>query len=107
VIEAVPGASAGMADDKREAMFAGARSACRRAVSVSRKISPMRSVPRHGVLRDRLDRARRHCLRDVMIDHTTVRTHDLEGTRAFLDEPVLGRKLGEQLLKERLRRSGA
>jgi hypothetical protein len=32
---------AGMADDKREAMFAGAAHACRRAVSVNRKISPM------------------------------------------------------------------
>jgi hypothetical protein len=34
-----------------------------------------------------------HCLRDVMLDHATVRTHDLEGTRAFL-VAVLGRKLG-------------
>jgi hypothetical protein len=40
-----------------------------------------------------------------MLEHGTVRTPDLEGTRAFL-EPVLGRKLGEQRLKEKPRRSG-
>jgi hypothetical protein len=37
-----------------------------------------------------------------VLDRGTVRTHDLEGTRAFL-EAVLGPKLGEQRLKEKPR----
>jgi hypothetical protein len=95
---------AGMADDKREAMFAGGAApagAPRRSAGRYRQCG---AIPRHDVLRYRLDRARGrrrcHCLRDTMLDHGTVRTHDLEGTRAFL-EAVLGRKLGEQRLKEK------
>jgi catechol 2,3-dioxygenase-like lactoylglutathione lyase family enzyme len=41
-----------------------------------------------------------------MLDHATVRTPDLEGTRAFL-EAVLGRKLGEQQLKEKPPEAGS
>jgi catechol 2,3-dioxygenase-like lactoylglutathione lyase family enzyme len=37
-----------------------------------------------------------------MLDHATVRTLDLEGTRAFL-EAVLGPKLNEQKLKQKPR----
>jgi hypothetical protein len=88
-----------MADDKREAMFAGAaqRLPARRVgqpEDIANAVLFLATTPFATGSTVRLDGRRCHCLRDVMLDHATVRTHDLEGTRAFL-EAVPGRAATE------------